>query len=195
MNILRIAVVGAECTGKSQLCQQLAQEFPALTFEEPLRSWVRKHGKPPTANEQIQLIQWQQQAENQALAQASDRGLKLVICDSAPLVTAVYSDLYYQDTSLYGVAIQHHQLYHLTLWCQPDIPWQADPGMRDGEIFRQQTHRLLNMAIESRLVKSTHRPMLKNSDTDLVQVDGLGDNRLQNAKQAIDKAMCFWING
>lgn len=189
MKILRIAVVGAECTGKSHLCQQLAQDLPGITFEEPLRRWVREHGKPPAANEQIHLIQWQQHAEAQAIGQAMDQGLNVVLCDSTPLVTAVYSELYYQDRSLYAWAQQHHKQYDLTLWCQPDIPWQPDPGMRDGETYRLQTHNLLHAWLQNSHgeEKLNHEPSV--SWGYVAKVRGLGLARVQQAKHVIDQFM------
>lgn len=185
MKIFCIAVVGAECTGKSQLCEQLAAFVPGITFEEPLRRWVRERGAPPGAHEQEQLVQWQQQAEANATIQANYQGLRVVLCDSAPLVTAVYSDLYYQDRSLYALAYQHHQSYDLTLWCQPDIPWQADPGMRDGETYRQQTHQLLSKALAQHQLHRSQQPVLKATSAKVIEVMGMGQDRWQSAWQAI----------
>ena len=189
MKIFRIAVVGAECTGKSQLCEQLAARLPGITFEEPLRRWVRERGAPPVAHEQAQLVQWQQQAEANACKQAAHQGLRVVLCDSAPLVTAVYSDLYYQDRSLYAPAYQHHLSYDLTLWCQPDIPWQADPGMRDGDTYRQQTHQLLSKALAQHQLYRLQQPGLKAAPTEVIDVIGMGQDRLQTAWQAIQKRL------
>ena len=44
-----VAVIGAECTGKTSLCQTLSQRLPGIAFTEPLRLWVEEKGTPPGA--------------------------------------------------------------------------------------------------------------------------------------------------
>jgi len=142
--VRRVAVIGAECTGKTSLCQTLSQRLPAMAFAEPLRLWVEEKGRAPEREEQRLLLGLQQQAEARAAQQAGTLGLPWVVCDSAPLVTAVYSEIYYDDQGLYELALAHHaQSYQATLVCDADLPWEADPGQRDGPALRDTTHRLL----------------------------------------------------
>ena len=140
----RVAVIGAECTGKTTLCQTLSQQLPGVAFAEPLRLWVEEKCAPPGREEQRALLAMQQQAEAKAVQQASTLGLSWVLCDSAPLVTAVYSEIYYDDQGLYALALAHHaQSYEATLVCDADLPWEADPGQRDGPALRDTTPALL----------------------------------------------------
>jgi len=142
--VRRVAVIGAECTGKTSLCQTLSQRLPAMAFAEPLRLWVEEKGRAPEREEQRLLLGLQQQAEARAAQQAGTLGLAWVVCDSAPLVTAVYSEIYYDDQGLYELALAHHaQSYQATLVCDADLPWEADPGQRDGPALRDTTHALL----------------------------------------------------
>jgi nicotinamide riboside kinase len=115
-----------------------------VAFEEPLRLWVDEKGSPPGRAAQHALLGRQQQAEASAEQQAGSLGLSWVLCDSAPLVTAVYSEIYYDDQGLYELALAHHaQSYQATLVCDADLPWEADPGQRDGPALRETTHALL----------------------------------------------------
>lgn len=142
--VRRVAVIGAECTGKTTLCQTLSRVLPGVAFEEPLRLWVDEKGSPPGRAAQHALLGLQQQAEASAEQQAGSLGLSWVLCDSAPLVTAVYSEIYYDDQGLYELALAHHaQSYQATLVCDADLPWEADPGQRDGPALRDTTHALL----------------------------------------------------
>ncbi len=142
--VRRVAVIGAECTGKTTLCQTLSRVLPGVAFEEPLRLWVDEKGSPPGRGAQRTLLGLQQQAEASAEQQAGSLGLSWVLCDSAPLVTAVYSEIYYDDQGLYELALAHHaQSYQATLVCDADLPWEADPGQRDGPALRDTTHALL----------------------------------------------------
>jgi len=135
--VRRVAVLGAECTGKCQLCQAIALTLPGITFTEVLREWVLIQGRPPNAKEQFQLFARQQEAEEQAVIDARRAGFGWVICDSAPLMTAVYSLYYFSDDRLIEEAVAHHGGYTRTLVCADDIAWEPDPGQRDGESVRK----------------------------------------------------------
>lgn len=152
-----VAVVGAESTGKTTLCQALARTMGGLTFTEPLRQWVLHQGRAPTQDEQAQVLTMQRQAEAEATARAQSAGLRWVFCDSSPLVTAAYSQYYFNDASLFEDALSHHQLcYTATLFCTPDgVPWTPDPGQRDGPDARERVHHLLSRWIESKQVDHT----------------------------------------
>ena len=55
-----------------------------------------------------------------------------MVSDPAPLMTAVYSLLYFDDPSLVPAAVEHAAGYALLVWCDPGIPWVADGVQRDG---------------------------------------------------------------
>ena len=63
---LRIAIVGAESTGKSELAQALARHLAsdfglrAACVGEYLREWCDAHGRTPRADEQLGIAQEQQ---------------------------------------------------------------------------------------------------------------------------------------
>ncbi|PIQ52552.1 MAG: nicotinamide-nucleotide adenylyltransferase [Comamonadaceae bacterium CG12_big_fil_rev_8_21_14_0_65_59_15] len=145
MNPLLICLIGAECCGKSTLAQVLAQHFGGVVAPEALRLFCDRHDRTPTQAEQSSLIDAQLALEAQALVFAKQQ--RFTFCDSAPLMTAVYSDHYFADTSLYVQALRLHQRYALTLWLQPDLPWVADGNWRDGPAARIQVHTLLARAL------------------------------------------------
>ncbi len=140
-----ICLIGAECCGKSTLTRALAQHFGGVVAPEALRLFCDRHGRTPTHAEQTGLIDAQLALEAQAVALAKHQ--RFVFCDSAPLLTAVYSEHYFADTSLYEHALRLHQRYALTLWLQPDLPWVADGRLRDGPAVRMQVHALLARAL------------------------------------------------
>lgn len=132
---MRIALLGAECTGKTQLTRALVKALndpagTAVGVAEVLRTWCNTNTRAPQQHEQWAI------AQQQALhcAQAPDRGY--VIADTTPLVTAIYSDLLFQDRSLYPFALQHQSQYDLTLVMGLDLPWVADGIQRDGPAMR-----------------------------------------------------------
>jgi nicotinamide riboside kinase len=167
-----IAVVGAESTGKTSLIQALAQQVPSLVVPESLRDFVDRTGRTPTQDEQILIMQSQIDTELLAKQQASDMGPEVVWCDTSAIMTAVYSEFYFGDESLYPAALAHHQMFAMTLFCQPDVSWVADPGQRDGPEARAAIHALLAERLQSVLAP-------------VVPIVGEGDSRVRLALRAI----------
>jgi nicotinamide riboside kinase len=142
---LKVAVIGAESTGKTTLCQLLAAGLDGLHFEEPLRQWVARKGRPPKQGEQLEIVEAQQQQELLGMQQAIAFEKQWLFCDSAPLVTAAYSRYYFNDASLDNLASSHHQTnYAATLFCLPQgLDWVAEPGQRDSPKAREAVHQIL----------------------------------------------------
>lgn len=146
--VTRIAILGAECTGKTTLGRALATQLPpspaAWRFvPEYLRLWCELHQRTPELEEQEGIARQQVgNVESQAQAGFS------VIADTAPLMTAIYSDFWFHDMSLYPNAIEHHRTYDLTLVTGLDIPWMADGIQRDGENVRATINGKLREALD-----------------------------------------------
>lgn len=136
MSARLVCLLGAECTGKTTLARALAQHFGGVWVPEYLRSFCDAQGRTPTCAEQIEILQTQVAHETLALAQANRAGQAWVFGDTAPLLTAVYSEQVFGDRSLYPQAHALHARYALSLLLAPDIAWQADGLQRDGDHVR-----------------------------------------------------------
>ncbi|MEL4178208.1 ATP-binding protein [Roseateles sp. PN1] len=134
---LLIALLGAESTGKSVLAQGLSQALEqatglrCTTVPEYLRAWCDQHGRTPLASEQLEIARMQA-AHIDAAAQTH----QLVVCDTTPVMTAVYSQLLFQDSSLWPEALAFQRRCSLTLVTALDLPWVADGLQRDGPQVR-----------------------------------------------------------
>lgn len=132
-----IAIVGAESTGKTDLSLALQRALVEATgmscavVPEYLRDWCEVQGRTPEAHEQAHIAGRQiDLIDRAALAH------ELVLCDTTPLMTAVYSELLFDDRSLHGIAQAFHQRCALTLLTALDLPWIADGLQRDGPHVR-----------------------------------------------------------
>jgi len=128
---VKIAILGAECTGKTTLAKALATALDgcggrAEWVPEALRDWCRHNGRTPQAHEQHAIALTQADRVGTAAAMA------WLLVDTTPLMTAVYSDLLFQDVSLYPFALAHHACFELTLLTNLDLPWVPDGLQRDG---------------------------------------------------------------
>ncbi len=174
-----ICLIGAECTGKTTLTQALADQMGGLWVPEYLRRFTQMHGRTPQRAEQLHIMQEQLRMETDALALARQQGRSLVFCDTAPLLTAVYSDCVFADKSLYPQARSLHARYALTLFLQPDIPWHDDGLQRDGAEAREAVHR----AIERALMAES------GSDWPVARIAGSAEQRLWQACDAVASVM------
>lgn len=132
MSARLVALLGAECTGKSTLAEALAKHFNAGLVTEYLREWCAAHGRTPRRHEQAHIA-----AEQASRIAATARAHELVICDTTPLITALCSEHYFDDDSLTAGALDFQRRCDLTLLCAPDLPWQADGFLRDGPAVRE----------------------------------------------------------
>lgn len=142
----RMAILGAESTGKSWLVCALAgvmrsRGHTITTVDEVLRSWCAREGRTPQAHEQIGIAQAQAQ-QVMHITQGT------VISDTTPLMTAVYSHLLFADESLYPMALAHQALYDTTLVTGLDLPWVADGLQRDGPHVRGPVDTLIRQALD-----------------------------------------------
>jgi len=139
-----IALVGAESTGKTALASAVSERMAAATglrcswVPEVLRSWCEDHGRTPQQHEQAAIATAQAAAIDSA-TQDHD----LVLCDTTPLMIAVYSEMVFGDTSLYPMACAWQQRCDLTLLTALDLPWIADGLQRDGPHVREPVDALL----------------------------------------------------
>ena len=140
-----VALLGAESTGKTELAQALAAHWRAqgrsvAVVAEVLREWCQRQGRTPLSHEQPLIAA--EQARRTLAARAD-----LVIADTTPLMTAVYSDIVFADLSLYTYALDHHRIFHHTLLTGLDLPWVADGFQRDSPAVRAPVDALVRSAL------------------------------------------------
>jgi nicotinamide riboside kinase len=130
---LRIAIVGAESTGKTSLARALADRLRRDTglrvtwVPEWLRDWCEHTGRTPAPHEQGAILRTQHE-QIEAAAATHD----VVLCDTTALMTAVYSRFLFDDRSLDERAAALQRRMALTLLTAIDLPWVPDGLQRDG---------------------------------------------------------------
>ncbi len=193
----RIAVLGAESTGKSWLVHALAHVLQqrgqaVCTVDEALRSWCDREGRTPQAHEQMGIAQTQAQA----VVQVSQGW---VIADTTPLMTAVYSHMLFDDESLYPMALAHQRVYDTTLVTGLDLAWVADGLQRDGPHVRGPVDTLVRQALDRagmayRVVYGQGPQRLNNALLALGMAgeDDAAHQIRENAQFAINQGRTVW---
>ena len=171
-----VAIVGAESTGKTTLAAELAATLrargqDAVAVDEALRDFCDREARTPRQDEQAAIAR--EQSGRIATAAAAHA---LVVADTTALMTAVYSDLVFGDTTLYASAEAAQRGYGLTLLTALDLPWQADGLQRDGPQVREP-------------VDAKVRAALARAGVDYAVVAGTGPARLAAAVAAVDRVL------
>ena len=141
---LGVVLIGAESTGKTTLCEQLAAHYQTSWVAEYGREhWEKKiaamdvPGEIPawTDDEFIHIAEVQQQREAEAPATAN----RVMFGDTNAFATATWFERYANKRHPEVDAIGARDIVDLYLIPAPDIPFVQD-GVRDGETIREWMH-------------------------------------------------------
>ena len=150
MTVARIALLGAESTGKSTLAQALAARYGTLWVPEYLREFVEVNARVPYEHDQLGIAHTQR-AREEALARDA-RVRDFLFVDTTPLMTAVYSRIYWGRVPPDLLSLEAAHDYAHTLVAAPDLPWVPDGLQRESEEVRQRVHAQLVAVLDERRI-------------------------------------------
>jgi NadR type nicotinamide-nucleotide adenylyltransferase len=135
--IKKIVFLGGPSTGKTTLCESLAEELETITVPEYGRDYWLEHqvDRRLTPQQLLHIAQTQNQWEDQAARKAS----KYLFCDTSAFTTWHFA-LHYHQTALQELeqlATQCWQRYDLVVLCNDDIPYD-DTWERSGDANRHE---------------------------------------------------------
>lgn len=171
----RIALLGAESTGKTRLAGELAAHLAArglraVAVAEVLREWCLREGRAPRPEEQAAIAQEQERRVDAAAA-----GADFVVADTTALMVLVYAGMLFEDSDPYRFALARQRGYDATLVTGLDLPWVADGLRRDAAHPREEVDALV-------------RSLLQRAGVAYQVVYGSGPARLQGALVALEAA-------
>ncbi len=149
--LLRVAILGAESSGKSTLAAALALRYGAAWVPEYLREFVEVHARVPYESDQFRIAQVQRAREDAAAAGASG----FLFCDTTPFMTAIYSEVYWGRVDPLLAPLDRVHDYAATIVTAPDGPWVPDGLQRESEAVRQSVHRAVIDKLERRSIPYT----------------------------------------
>ena len=149
---LRVAILGAESSGKSTLAGALAARHRTVWVPEFLREFVEREARVPRESDQFLIACTQLEREQQQALHAIAMAGKFLFCDTTPLMTALYSRSYFGRIGADLEALAGHHAYALTLVTAPDGPWVADGLQRESAAVRAHIHRQLLIALQERAI-------------------------------------------
>jgi NadR type nicotinamide-nucleotide adenylyltransferase len=139
----KIVVIGPESTGKSTLCEQLAQHFRTRWCPEYAREYLLRYGKGYGYEDLLKIAKGQIALEEEMAAVVNDqweKGKQNLPIDS--LITGSKVPILFIDTDLYVMKVWcefvfgkchpwilqqiAQRKYDLYLLCNNDLPWVKD---------------------------------------------------------------------
>ncbi len=169
--MIRIAITGPECCGKSTLCNWLSERiFDARVVKEYAREYLSKKGSgySYTQDDVLQIARKTSELLNKAFKSNSDA----LIVDTDFYVLDIWWKERYGAANDEITMLKETYDFDLYLVCQPDLPWENDP-LRENEKDR---NRLFALYMED----------LFNDGKTVEVVKGTGEERMQ---QVLDKIL------
>ncbi|MBL0049167.1 MAG: ATP-binding protein [Bacteroidetes bacterium] len=166
--LLKIAIVGPESTGKSVLSEQLAAHYACKFVPEVARAYIAKLNRPYLLEDIIEIARMQLLQE-QALAKVSS---DILICDTTLLVTKIWAQNAFNECPKFISEKYTANDYSLHLLMQIDLPWEYDAQREHPE--------------RREFFFSWYERELRESNANYCIISGSNEHRLKRAIAVID---------
>ncbi len=164
----KIAIIGAESTGKTTLCKQLAEHFNAKWEPELARNYVEQLDRPYRYEDVVQIAKAQIKQQEKYKNETSE---EFVFFDTDLIITKVWLQHKYNRVPEFVEERLQKRFFDFYLLCQPDIAWQYDPVRENGN-NRQYLHNWYKQEIEK-------------LGTPFAEIGGVEEKRLNNTIKII----------
>lgn len=181
----KIVVIGPESTGKSSLCEQLAQHYQSSWVREYAREYLLNNGKEYQYEDLLSIAKGQLEGEDRiASQQAGDASLLFI--DTDMYVIKVWSEYVFGKCDHWILNRIVERQYDLYLLCNTDLPWVKD-----------ELREYPDLPTREKLYQH-YKEIMINQQVPWVEISGDYDSRLQKAVEAVDgilKNNCKLISG
>lgn len=168
-DLIKVAIVGPESTGKTSLSKSLAEHFGTNWVPEFARDYLKQRGPIYTAKDVEYIAQQQIKTEDEYAGKTK----RILICDTNLFVIKIWMEHAYNfcpDWIIEAIETRHYDLHLLT---GIDFPWEDDP-LREHPHLREHFYDL-------------YRNELINYNTNFVEITGAFQERLSSAIEEIQK--------
>jgi NadR type nicotinamide-nucleotide adenylyltransferase len=166
----RIVIIGPESTGKSTLCQQLADHFQTVWCPEYAREYLVKNGVNYTYKDLTAIAKGQLQLQDMTEAKAQNN---LYFIDTDLYVMKVWHEVAFADCPTWILKTIAQTDCDLYLLCNTDLPWTKDELREYPDLRTRQQ------------LFSMYKDIVINSRVPWAIVSGTNDERFQTAINAV----------
>ena len=170
-SVKKVAILGPECTGKTELSHYLASFFKTEWVPEYARAFLNKLNRPYEKSDLTKIAHGQLRMEDEWIQNAN----RVLICDTNLIVVKIWSEHKFGECDPEILNVMGGRHYDLFLLTNIDIPWEADP-QREHPDKREYFWDL-------------YKKEAANSKIPTVEISGTGDERRKKATEAIEKIL------
>ncbi len=187
--IKKVVVIGPESTGKSTLCEQLADHYNTLRCEEYARAYLLEHGTDYTYDNLLEIAKGQMKMEDncsrkvQALTNTSSLHLPLLFVDTNMYVMKVWCEFVFNKCHPLILQEINRRKYDLYLLCNTDLPWVKDELREYPDIETRET------------LYRIYRELMENQQVPWVNIEGNYQERLAAAISSVDALLLSESSG
>jgi nicotinamide riboside kinase len=168
--VIRIAITGPECTGKTSLSNWLSSQlFDTKLIREYAREYLSKkpEGYSYTASDILEIA-----AKNATLfSKAFQANSDALVVDTEFFVLDIWMEEVFHTSSEEIREFERVYDFDLYLLCEPDIPWEADP-------LRENPHDRYRLFYK-------YKQVLQENNRTFDIVNGIGEDRHKRVLERI----------
>ena len=175
----KIVIIGPESTGKTTLCQQLADYYKTSWVKEYAREYLLVNGTKYKFENLLDIAKEQIKGE-ELVIQSLSTGIKepknsLVFIDTDMYVMKVWCEYVFEKCHHWILNTIVDRKYDLYLLCNIDLPWVKDQ-------FREYPD-----LISRKKLYNHYKDIMVNQQVPWIEISGNYNERLQKAIDAVNK--------
>lgn len=171
----KVVIIGPESTGKSTLCELLAQHFNTEWCPEFAREYLLTNGSNYNFDDLLTIAKGQVALEEEYVSMVNKNNLPILFIDTDLYVMKVWSEYVFGKCHQYILDEIAERKYDLYLFCNVDLPWVKDE-LREypDENTRKELYQI-------------YKDLLINQKVPWVDISGNYQERVQKAITAVDR--------
>jgi NadR type nicotinamide-nucleotide adenylyltransferase len=180
-SIKKIAVIGPESTGKSTLCEQLAQHYQTEWCPEFAREYLLTHGMDYSYEDLLFIAKGQLAMEDEYIELVKSQRIQqqkqdsLLFIDTEMYVMKVWCEFVFGKCHSWILEQIVERKYDLYLLCNIDLPWTKDELREYPDL--EPREKLYHI----------YKDIVINQPVPWVDISGETEERFEKAVAAIDR--------
>ena len=179
----KIVIIGPESTGKSTLCQQLAQHYETMWCPEFAREYLLSNGTNYEFDDLLTIAKGQLAMEDEYTAKLEQQSEPLLengghiplFIDTDMYVMKVWCEFVFNKCHQFVLDEITKRQYDLYLLCNIDLPWVKDELREYPDLHTRKK------------LYYIYKDIMINQSVPWVDISGNYEERLQKAITAVDK--------
>lgn len=170
----KVVIIGPESTGKSTLCEQLAEHYKTVWCPEYAREYLLKHGMNYTFDDLLTIAKGQIALEDKYAEVAGNQLHSLLFIDTDMYVMKVWCEFVFDNCHRFILDQVVERKYDLYLLCNVDLPWVKDELREYPDLENRQRLYFI------------YKDIMINQAVPWVDISGNYEERLKKAVTAVD---------